>query len=173
MDVTITNLSGSTGTLTGNVGALSAPFSFVSGSGAFSLSPGRSQSIVGRFSPVALGQSSGTLSITHNAANQDSPINVPLSGQRGYPGPCRHHRHSRIRSLWDYHHRPDIRPDDLHHQSGRFNRNTHRECGSPLPLPSQLFQAEEVSVGPPGQSKSVALRFLPTVSGHGFPGTSQ
>ena len=80
LTVTITNLTGSTGTLTGNVGTLSAPFSIVSGGGGFSLSPGQSKPVVLRFSPAALGQSSGTLSITHNAGNQSSPTNVPLIG---------------------------------------------------------------------------------------------
>jgi plastocyanin len=78
--VTITNLTGSTGTLTGNVGIPSAPFSIVSGGGTFSLAPGNSKSVVVRFSPTAAGPFSGTLSITHNAGNQSSPINVPLSG---------------------------------------------------------------------------------------------
>ena len=80
LTVTITNLTGSTGTLTGTVGTLSAPFSIVSGGGGFSLSPGQSKSVTVRFSPTATGASSGTLSITHNAANQSSPTNVPLSG---------------------------------------------------------------------------------------------
>ncbi len=78
--ITITNQSSSTGRLTGSVGTLSAPFSIVSGEGVVSLTPGQSKSVVLRFSPTGLGQSSGTLSITHNAGNQTSPTNVSLSG---------------------------------------------------------------------------------------------
>jgi hypothetical protein len=78
--VTITNPSGSTGTLAGNVGVLSAPFSLVSGGGAFSLAPGQSIRVTVRFSPMAAGASSATLVITHNATNQTSPANVPLNG---------------------------------------------------------------------------------------------
>ena len=67
---------------------LSAPFSIVSGGEGFNLSPGQSKSIVVRFAPTAFGQSFGTLSIMHNAANQNNPINVPLSGTGVTPVPA-------------------------------------------------------------------------------------
>ena len=78
--ITIKNASTSIGPLTGNVGALLPPFSVLSGGGAFTLTPGQSTSVLVRFSPSAVGLSSGTLAITHNANNQTSPTNVHLSG---------------------------------------------------------------------------------------------
>ena len=78
--ITIKNVSTSIGPLTGNVGTLSAPFSVLSGGGAFTLDPGQSTSVFLRFSPSTTGLSSGTLAITHNANNRTSPTNVPLSG---------------------------------------------------------------------------------------------
>jgi hypothetical protein len=52
----------------------------VNGEGTFNLPPGQSKSVIVRFSAKSLGPFSGTLSITHNATNQGSPIDVPLSG---------------------------------------------------------------------------------------------
>ena len=78
--ITITNGSSSTGTLTGTVGNPTDPFSVISGSGAFSLTPAQSQSVTIRFSPSAAGPFNGALQITHNATNQTSPTTVPLSG---------------------------------------------------------------------------------------------
>jgi plastocyanin len=78
--ITIKNLSSSIGPLTGNVGVLSSPFSVISGGGAFTLAPGQSTSVILRFLPSAVGISSGTLEITHNATNRSSPTNVRLSG---------------------------------------------------------------------------------------------
>lgn len=81
--ITITNQPNSTGILNGSVGTLSSPFSVVSGGGSFSLSPGQSRSVVVRFSPTTSGSFSAGLLITHNATNQSSPINIPLSGTGG------------------------------------------------------------------------------------------
>lgn len=78
--VTITNDAGSTGTLTGTVGSLSTPFSVVSGEGDFSLEPGQSLPVVVQFAPTEEGTSSATLDITHNAANEESPISVGING---------------------------------------------------------------------------------------------
>jgi hypothetical protein len=78
--ITLLNQAGSTSSLTGNVDSLSAPFSIVSGGGAFSLSPGQSKQVVTRFLPTAEGPASADLTITHNATNQGSPLLVPLSG---------------------------------------------------------------------------------------------
>jgi len=78
--LTIINLATSTGTLDGSVGSLSEPFSVVSGGGTFSLLPGKSRSVVIRFSPTSLGTLSQTLSITHNATNLTSPKDVSLVG---------------------------------------------------------------------------------------------
>jgi hypothetical protein len=78
--ITLTNPPSSTGDLEGSVGSLSAPFSVDSGEGFFSLAPGRSQQIVINFSPSAEGTFAQTLSITHNATSQSSPLNIPLTG---------------------------------------------------------------------------------------------
>ena len=80
--ITIKNAATSIGPLTGNVGAPSAPFSVISGGGAFTLNPGQSTSVLIRFSPSAVGVFSGTLAITHNANNQTSPTNVQFKRHR-------------------------------------------------------------------------------------------
>jgi len=78
--ITITNGSSSTGMLIGTVGNPTDPFSVVSGSGAFSLTPGQSQSAIIRFSPSATGPFNGVMQIAHNATNQTTPTPVPLTG---------------------------------------------------------------------------------------------
>ena len=78
--ITITNQANSTGPLIGSVGTLSAPFSVVSGGGAFNLAAGQSMTVTVQFSPATAGSASTTLSIAHNATNQSNPTNVPLSG---------------------------------------------------------------------------------------------
>ena len=84
--ITIMNQASSTGALTGSVDALSAPFSIVSGGGAFNLNPGQSTSVTVRFSPTAPGPASTNLSITHNATNQTSPSSISLNGTGVTPG---------------------------------------------------------------------------------------
>jgi hypothetical protein len=78
--ITLTNQASSTNTLTGTVGTLSNPFSVVSGSGSFSLVPGKSQTLLVRFSPTSAGTFSQTLVITHNATNSGSPFQISISG---------------------------------------------------------------------------------------------
>jgi hypothetical protein len=78
--ITLTNQASSTNTLTGTVGTLSNPFSVVSGSGSFSLAPGKSQTLLVRFSPTSAGTFSQTLVITHNATNSGSPFQISISG---------------------------------------------------------------------------------------------
>ena len=78
--ITITNQTSSTAALTGSVGTLMASFSVISGGGAFSLSPGQSLVVTVQFSPTTAGIASATLFITHNAANESSPVMVALSG---------------------------------------------------------------------------------------------
>jgi YVTN family beta-propeller protein len=83
--IIIANDSGSTATLNGNVGSLSAPYSVIFGGGSFSLPPpppgGWSSSVcIVRFTPTSLGSFFASLTITHNATNQSSPTIVPLSG---------------------------------------------------------------------------------------------
>ncbi|MBU0559165.1 MAG: peptidoglycan DD-metalloendopeptidase family protein [Bacteroidetes bacterium] len=79
-NITITNQSSSTGTLSGNVTISGTDFSITSGGGSYSLSPGQSRTVTVRFAPTSTTNRDGTLSITHNATNQPSPINVALSG---------------------------------------------------------------------------------------------
>ena len=78
--ITITNQASSTAVLTGNVGTLSAPFSVVSGEGAFNLAPGESVTVTVRYSPTIAGSASASFPITHDATNQTSPTNISLSG---------------------------------------------------------------------------------------------
>jgi photosystem II stability/assembly factor-like uncharacterized protein len=78
--ITITNLPNSTAPLIGSVGSLSAPFSVVSGGGAFNLAVGQTLAVPVQFSPTAAGPASATLSIAHNATNQSNPANVFLTG---------------------------------------------------------------------------------------------
>lgn len=78
--VTISNAAGATGTLTGTVGTPTGPFAVVEGGGAFNLAPGASRQVIVQFSPVTAGSASGTLAITHNAANVGGPVNVALEG---------------------------------------------------------------------------------------------
>ena len=78
--LTVTNQATSTAALTGSVGDLAAPFSVVSGGGAFNLAAGQSQTVTVQFSPITTGAASTNLSVTHNATNQISPTLFPLSG---------------------------------------------------------------------------------------------
>ncbi len=78
--ITITNTSVAS-VLHGTVGSLSAPFSVVSGGGAFNnVLPGNSVTVTVRFSPAAAGLSSATLTITHTLGVQSGSTDVPLSG---------------------------------------------------------------------------------------------
>ena len=77
--ITISNEADSNEALTGSVGLLSAPFSIVSGRGAFNLPPGQSVTVIVQFSPTTAGVATAGLSITHNATNR-SPLMVALSG---------------------------------------------------------------------------------------------
>ncbi|MDP3831103.1 MAG: choice-of-anchor D domain-containing protein, partial [Ignavibacteriaceae bacterium] len=78
--VTITNGPNSNGNLSGNISVSGNGFSIVSGGGQYDLSPGQTHQIVVRFTPTQSGSHNGTLSISHNAGNQSSPITVPLTG---------------------------------------------------------------------------------------------
>ena len=78
--ITITNQANSTAPLIGIVGPLLAPFSVVSGGGAFNLAVGQSLIVTVQFLPTTAGSASATLSIAHNATNQSNPTNVSLTG---------------------------------------------------------------------------------------------
>jgi photosystem II stability/assembly factor-like uncharacterized protein len=78
--ITITNQADSSSTLVGSVGTLSAPFSVVSGGGAFNLAAGQSVTVTVQFLPTTAGSASVTLSIAHNATNQSNPASISLSG---------------------------------------------------------------------------------------------
>ncbi|MBU1613671.1 tandem-95 repeat protein, partial [Patescibacteria group bacterium] len=78
--ITIANESSSTENLTGSLAISGECFSIVSGDGSFNLSPGQSRQVTVRFSPTSAKSYPGQLSITHNATNQTSPLNISLSG---------------------------------------------------------------------------------------------
>ncbi|MDI6767412.1 MAG: choice-of-anchor D domain-containing protein [Bacteroidota bacterium] len=80
LNVTITNSSNSTETYSGNITIIGSGFSITTGGGTYSLSPGKSRIVTVRFSPLSNTSYTGTLTITHNASNTSSPINVPLTG---------------------------------------------------------------------------------------------
>ncbi len=88
-NLTIRNSSNSDANLIGRVSISGTGFSIISGSGSFNLSPGQSNTVTVRFSPKSNGGTvySGSINITHNAINHESPIIVPLQGKGGpiYP----------------------------------------------------------------------------------------
>ena len=86
--VTITNESGEVATLSGEAALTGAdtPFAIASGGGSFSLEPGESQDVTVDYAPVEVSNPDrDTLSITHDADNQGSPIEVPLQGTAEAP----------------------------------------------------------------------------------------
>ena len=80
-NVTITNSSSSTGSLSGSITITGSSYSIYSGGGSYSLSAGQSKTVTVRFSPTSTGSKSGTLSISHNATNVSSPSTVSLNGE--------------------------------------------------------------------------------------------
>jgi murein DD-endopeptidase MepM/ murein hydrolase activator NlpD len=80
MSITLTNRSSSTGNLRGRVSVSGGDFSIVSGSGDFNLARGGSRTVTVRFSPTADATRRGVVQITHDATNQTTPLEVPLSG---------------------------------------------------------------------------------------------
>jgi len=86
-DITISNASGSTGTLAGSSSVGGSGFSIVTGGGDFSLAPNQSRIVTIRFAPSSTIPYSGTVTITHNATNTATPISVPLTGT-GVNDPC-------------------------------------------------------------------------------------
>ena len=169
--LTITNQASSTGILAVTVGAPSAPFSVVSGGGAFSLAPGVSQSVVVRFSPTAIGPFSGQLSITHNAGNQGSPINVPLSGTGITPIPGTVNISVTPPSL-NFGNVALGQTSDLTVTIANLTGSSGTLTGNVATL-SALFSVPSGGGAfslTPGQSKTVTVRFSPTVTGP-FSGT--
>ncbi len=164
--LTLTNQSSSTGTLTGSVGTLSAPFSVVSGGGAFSLTPGQSKSVVLRFSPTATGPFSGTLPVTHNAGNQSSPANVPLSGTGIIPipgtinisvtPPSVNFGNVALGELSDL----TVTLTNQANSAGTLTGSV-----GALSVPFSVVSGGGAFSLTPGQSKSVTVRFSPTATG--------
>ncbi len=68
------------GTLTGSVGALSAPFSVTVGIGPFNLAPGQKQSVTVQFTPTNVGHAGAKLSIISDDAAHPS-VNLPIGGK--------------------------------------------------------------------------------------------
>jgi hypothetical protein len=81
----ITNPSASTQTLTGSVymNIVGTGFTFISGSGSFSLPPGQSRIVMIRFTPSMADYHAGSVLISHNAQNILTPISVSLRGSGG------------------------------------------------------------------------------------------
>lgn len=78
--VQITNLDSSTDDVSGEIIVSGNDFTILSGGGAFTLTPGNSKMVVVKFSPSSEGEKNGTLSITHDASNMSTPVEIPLSG---------------------------------------------------------------------------------------------
>ncbi|MEM1093630.1 MAG: choice-of-anchor D domain-containing protein [Bacteroidota bacterium] len=76
--VDVTNTGG--GTITGTIAANGEGFAIVSGGGDYTLAAGASQRVMVSFTPSALAEQTGSLSITHDAANEASPATVALTG---------------------------------------------------------------------------------------------
>jgi uncharacterized repeat protein (TIGR02543 family) len=78
--IAIQNDSASTGLLTGSISVSGTGFKLL-GSSSFQRLPGERRIITVRFQPPSSGDYSGTLSITHNATNYNSPITYSLEGK--------------------------------------------------------------------------------------------
>jgi len=76
----ITNVASSTTNLTGTIALTGNGFNITSGNVAFTIAPGQSHTLILQFSPTAEQSYSGTISISHNATNESSPIIIPVSG---------------------------------------------------------------------------------------------
>ncbi|MEM6646945.1 MAG: choice-of-anchor D domain-containing protein [Bacteroidota bacterium] len=76
--VDVTNTG--TGTITGTITSTGDGFAIVSGGGDYTLAAGASQRVMVSFTPSALGDQTGSLSITHDAGNVASPATVELTG---------------------------------------------------------------------------------------------
>lgn len=88
--LTITNSSNNNSTLSGELDVEGDYFSIQSGSSSFNLSSGQSHQVTVRFSPTGTeGVKTGSVSITHNAANQDSPYELLLVGDAVEAAPVR------------------------------------------------------------------------------------
>lgn len=82
-DFVFQNASSSIQSISGTV-ALSqnaaGQYSIQSGGGSFSLAPGASRTVTIQYKSNACGDANGTLTITHNALNEPSPKNFPITG---------------------------------------------------------------------------------------------
>jgi hypothetical protein len=78
--IAIQNDSASTGLLTGSISVSGTGFKLL-GSSSFQRLPGERRIITVRFQPPSSGDYSGTLSITHNATDYNSPITYSLEGK--------------------------------------------------------------------------------------------
>lgn len=84
--VTITNESDGVATLEGEVSGTDTPFAIASGGGSFTLAPGESRDVTVDYAPTEVSNpDQDMLRITHNADNEASPTEVPLSGQAEAP----------------------------------------------------------------------------------------
>jgi len=77
--VIFTNQSSSTANLTITPGFLNPPFSH-DGIASYIITPGNSKTINITFSPTSAGSFGQTWTVTHNATNQSSPLNITVGG---------------------------------------------------------------------------------------------
>src|SRR4051794_23993010 len=73
------NLIASGGAISGNVGAVGAPFAILAGGGSFALADGEHQAVTIGFSPDHPGKFHSSIAITSNAGRHPS-IRIALSG---------------------------------------------------------------------------------------------
>jgi hypothetical protein len=70
------------GTLSGEVSLSgSAAYEVASGAGSFSLAAGATREVTVRFAPEDEGEAEATLTITHEAGNESSPLSLPAIGE--------------------------------------------------------------------------------------------
>lgn len=83
--VVIVNTSSSATSVSGSITLSGQDYSFVTGSGQFTLASGKSLGVTIKFAPSSSGTETGTLTITHNSTEIASPITIPLTGTGRLP----------------------------------------------------------------------------------------
>ncbi|RMD92968.1 MAG: choice-of-anchor D domain-containing protein [Calditrichaeota bacterium] len=80
LTIMIRNESFSTAMLTGSIGITGTEFTIVENITSYNLAPGQTISLTVRYTPSTEGSATGMVTISHNATNQSSPIEVALTG---------------------------------------------------------------------------------------------
>jgi hypothetical protein len=80
-DLIVTVTNNGSAALSGSItGASSNDYAILAGGGSYSINSGESKAIAVRLTPISEGSKTDTLSISHNASNESSPISVALTG---------------------------------------------------------------------------------------------